>query len=160
MTIARACADQCHRPNYSSPTAPLPVDVAYHRYHNIYVYSAQKLWLPYGIASGASTLAVIAGLVTMYLNRASYSNNFSTMLRAAYGAELTARIRDEDVYGQDPLPKYLAEARVRLGQQKNGDDEYVTATPIPTAPISHTDNPKHLRNTVRLLKEEDSRPRF
>lgn len=135
------------RPNSSSPTAPKTVKVTYHRYHNIYVYSPRKLWLPYGIALGVSTLAVLAGLVTMFLNRASYSNSFSTVLRAAHGAQLSAELMDEDSRGQDPLPKYLAEAQIWLrGVKTNGASSLLSQREGPP-PVP----PKEARSTVKLL---------
>ena len=50
----------------------------------------------------------------MLLNGASYSNNFSTVFRAARGADISVEVEDEDLGGKDPLPKYLTEAQIRL----------------------------------------------
>lgn len=88
--------------------------MTFRRYHNIYDYSPQKLWLAYGIALALTALSLVAGLAAMLVNGASYSSNFSTVLRAAHGAQLSVPIRDEDGRGQDPLQKYLAERRYGL----------------------------------------------
>ena len=124
--------------------------MTYHRYHNIYVYSPRNLWLPYGIALALSTLTVITGLVTMFLNRAAYSSNFSTVLRAAHGARLSTKILEEDMYGQDPLPKYLADAKVCL--------DGVGSTRESAKSLQGLDSgakpSKAARSTVRMLSDE------
>jgi hypothetical protein len=59
---------------------------------------------------------VVMGMIALLLNGASYSHNFSTVLRVARGAELSEELRDEDLKGEDPLPKHLADAQVRFGE--------------------------------------------
>ena len=80
-------------------------------YVNVYAYSARRLWIAYGLAVGLATIAVIIGLTTLLFSRASYSNNFSTILRNARNATLSVKVDQRDL-GQDPLPKSLAEATV------------------------------------------------
>ncbi|KAK5169089.1 uncharacterized protein LTR77_006398 [Saxophila tyrrhenica] len=111
------------QPNYSSAYAPSPVKVTLPAFQNIYVYSALKLWIAYGAAVGLAALAAAIGCVTMFLNGACYSNNFSTIFRAARGAEIDHEVREEDLKGQDPLPKYLAEARVRFDMVAIKEDD-------------------------------------
>ena len=106
------------RPNYSSITAPPRTLVTFHHYHNIYTYEAWKLWLAYGIAIGLATIAVAIGLVVMRLNGASYSDNFSTILRASIGAHvnrhISVDIMDHHMNGKDPVPEYLEDALVHF----------------------------------------------
>ena len=81
-------------------------------YRNIYVYSAFKLWAAYGAALFLAVLTALLGLVAMFLNGASYSGNFSAVFLAARGAVLSEKIRNQDLGGEDPLPRYLKEAQV------------------------------------------------
>jgi hypothetical protein len=76
----------------------------------VYVYNFYKLWLAYGIALASSMIAVAIGLYTIVSNNASYSNEFSTILRVAHHAVSEPKLDAED-NGSDPLVKDLAEAR-------------------------------------------------
>jgi hypothetical protein len=78
----------------------------------VYVYNSYKLWLAYGIALASSVVAVAVGLYTMASNNASYSNEFSTIVRVARHAISDPKLDTED-NGSDPLIKSLAEARFR-----------------------------------------------
>ena len=100
-----------YRANYSSASAPDPVKVALPAYRNIYTYSALKLWAAYGVAIFLALLTALLGLVAIFLNGASYSNNFSTTFRAARGAAISEKVYAGDVAGEDPLPKRLAKAQ-------------------------------------------------
>jgi hypothetical protein len=84
--------------------------VNYEAYHNVYVYNSHKLWLAYSIALASSVIAAAIGLYTMVSNNASYSNEFSTILRVAHQTISEPNIDAED-NGSDPLVKNLAEAR-------------------------------------------------
>ena len=55
---------------------------------------------------------MLLGLVAMLLNGASYSGNFSAVFLAAKGASLSEKIHERNLGGEDPLPKYLANAEV------------------------------------------------
>jgi hypothetical protein len=50
----------------------------------------------------------------MVQSNAAYSNNFSTIFRAARGAQISAEVRDGDLEGKDPLPKYVKKSKVWL----------------------------------------------
>jgi hypothetical protein len=102
-------SNQSRRHDPSSPNAP-SVKVYYEAHHNVYVYNPYKLWLAYGIALASSTIAVAVGLYTMVSNNASYSNEFSTILRVAHHAVSEPKLDTVD-NGSDPLVKELAEAR-------------------------------------------------
>lgn len=138
------------RPNYSSPTAPFPVEVTFDRHHNVYAYAAHNLWLSYGIALGLTFMAVLAGLVTMFISQASYSGNFSTILRAAYGAQLSTAVSQHDANGRDPLPKYLANARVLL-QSPTSES---LSDQLASAPAVTNKGSKEATSTIRLLRAE------
>ena len=82
------------------------------REQTVYVYSPLKLWIPYGLAILFSSLVIALGFVTMYSSEASYGSDFSTILRATYGAELSEAVALTDANPTDPLPGYLAKATV------------------------------------------------
>lgn len=85
------------------------------KYENVYVYSAWKLWLAYGIAIALAAASVGLALITIWVSKASFSDNFSTIFRVARGADVSVVIQTQDMTGEDPLPSYLSKARVRLG---------------------------------------------
>lgn len=76
----------------------------------MYVYNSYKLWLTYGIALASSVIAVAMGLYSIASNNASYSNEFSTIVRVARHAISDPKLNTED-NGSDPLAKSLAEAK-------------------------------------------------
>jgi hypothetical protein len=90
----------------------------------VYIYNSYKLWLAYGIALASSMIAVAVGLYTMVANNASYSNEFSTILRVAYHAISDPKLDVED-NGSDPLVKGLAEAKFypkSTQRDRNGEE--------------------------------------
>ena len=110
-------------PNYSSIYAPPLNNITYHTYESVYHYSVWKLWIAYGITIGLTTVAVALGFIAMAQNDVSYSDNFSTVFRAAHGAELSVDLFEEDSDGKDPMPEYISTATVhfrgRLGSRSN-----------------------------------------
>ena len=86
--------------------------VTFSTLHNVFVYSRLHLWLAYGPAVLVLTLIVIAGLVSTLRNGASFSDNFSTILRLSRGANLDTTISGDDLDGKDPLPRYLKRAKI------------------------------------------------
>lgn len=92
--------------------APPLTNVTLPQFHTIYVYSEAKLWLAYGIAISFAALGVAIGCYAMLSERATYSNNFSTFVRASRHAIISAAIDPVDDDGRDPLPQYLAIAEV------------------------------------------------
>ncbi|QIW96241.1 hypothetical protein AMS68_001759 [Peltaster fructicola] len=77
--------------------------------YNVYRYSWQHLWLPYGIAIAVTALVVILGLVRV-INAAPYSTKFSTFLRTTPWE----KVGHHDS-GADPLPSSLAAVEIALG---------------------------------------------
>ncbi|KAF2716003.1 hypothetical protein K431DRAFT_350651 [Polychaeton citri CBS 116435] len=100
--------------NYSAPSAPLLTNVTFTTYHNVYDYAAQKLWLAYGLAIGATAIGIIIGTVALVQNGLAYSNNFSTVLRATKCADISVPINNADLDGRDPLPGYLSKAKIEM----------------------------------------------
>lgn len=98
------------QPNTSSTYHPNATLVHFSTRENIYLYSASKLWLAYGLAISATFLIVVFGIVAIVANDASFSNKFSTVLRMGRGAELTEEggsglkegIKEEDFQGRNP----------------------------------------------------------
>jgi hypothetical protein len=81
-------------------------------FRNVYVYSPLKLWLAYGLALFFATGAVFTGFALMYKNQASYSNNFSTVLRTTRNAQISADFSKRDYSGVDPLSSRIANSVV------------------------------------------------
>lgn len=80
-------------------------------YPNTYVYSAQDLWLSYGIAIGATMICVAFGFEAIIHNKATYSNRFSTILRTTRNQKLDELVHEDDD-GSNPLPKRIANAQL------------------------------------------------
>jgi hypothetical protein len=112
-------------PGFLEPAAE-NITVQYERMQNTYTYNSRNLLMSYGLALGFALIAVIAGCASIWYNGASYSNRFSTILRATRGQKLEELVALNDRTGADPLPKYLAKTRIRLGyeelsQRSDGD---------------------------------------
>ncbi|KAL8848660.1 MAG: hypothetical protein Q9221_006334 [Calogaya cf. arnoldii] len=105
------------QPNVSSAYFPNKTEVISTTGENIYIYSASKLWLAYGLAVGATAIIVSLGLAAMIANEASFTNRFSTILRLSRGAQLSYEINYTDLSGRDPLPTYAKKATVRFWPQ-------------------------------------------
>lgn len=54
----------------------------------------------------------------MVSSNASYSTDFSTIVRATRHADLSVNIHSLDAGGQDPLPRYLARAVMTFSQSE------------------------------------------
>lgn len=65
----------------------------------------------------------------MITNRASYSNNFATVLRVGRAARLDQEISPADRQGHEPLPKRLAKARVAFGADSHQEPLLMRAIP-------------------------------
>lgn len=83
-------------------------------YQTIYAYSSDKLWLAYGIAIFFTAIAVAQGFFVIFSSGASYSNNFSTIMRSTWSAELNVNFRQVENDFRDPLPEFLAKATVEF----------------------------------------------
>lgn len=111
------------RPNYSSPFAPERLtNVTSELTLNIYVYASTTLWLAYGLAILFACIIVAFGTILMIMQNASYNGNFSTIFRASRAAQISAEVSHEDGSAHEPLPKYLATAKVRFTQAEKVDE--------------------------------------
>jgi hypothetical protein len=136
-------------PNASSPFKPPVANVTFSNFENVYLYTAGKLWLAYGIGICCTLVAVIAGLASVFANGASYSNNFSTVMRVTHGASINTSIGAADMQGEDPLPAHLAAATVSINngtpsRKHYGNVEYVQ---LEEPPFSDSQYQKALLST-------------
>ena len=127
------------RPDYNSISAPSTANVTLLKSHNVYAYTAWKLGVAYGIAIGLTTISVIYGMTITLLSGRSYSDNFSTVFRAARGASVSVPIPDEDLDGADPLPRYLSKACIWL--RKANRNNKIDAAYGPVSPQNSVDAP-------------------
>ena len=106
-------------------------------YQNVYIYAPATLWLAYGIAILIAAASVVVGLVAVLSAGASYSCNFSTIVRATRNAEISAHVEEDD-HGKNPLPKHLAEATVNFRRPLKKEDyealrkRYLQVSPSPS----------------------------
>lgn len=85
--------------------------VTFDLYGNVYDYDLAKLWLPYGLAIGVTVLNVAIGIFSIFQTGASFTADFSTIVRMAKNAEvLGAGTMESHIPGKDPLPRRLAGA--------------------------------------------------
>lgn len=92
-------------------------NVTSYTFRNVYVYSAIRLWVAYGVAILLTGVAALVGLVTILSTGASFSNTFSSVMRSSWNAGLDVDIRPEDAINRDPLPKRLANATFTLPER-------------------------------------------
>jgi hypothetical protein len=91
--------------NISAPNAPENVTVTVEKMGNIYTYSSEKLWLAYGLAIAITVLNVCLGLLAVFRTGASFTLNFSTIVRAAKNAHVSVETDEFTLPGRDPLPE-------------------------------------------------------
>lgn len=107
-------------------------------------------------------------------NDASYSDNFSTAVRASRHADLTVEIHSLDAGGQDPLPRYLAKSLMTFSKRRSSRytglemdevsavalESFVNTTPTITDSVEETGsfrNGVRRRSTISLVSEQISR---
>jgi hypothetical protein len=107
-----------------------------------------------------SFIAVVRGLWLMFASGASYSDSFSTVMRSAWIAELEAEKQGLGLgHGcQDPLPKHLAGATIRLPMNpQRWADEDEGATSVACDHVSDIPDSERLSGnsaTSQLLARE------
>lgn len=79
---------------------------------NMYNYNWRRLWMAYGSAMVATLIAICVGMFNLIATGSSYSNKFSTVVRISRDESLGVFVKEEDRFGQDPLPEYLETARL------------------------------------------------
>ncbi|KAF3765584.1 hypothetical protein M406DRAFT_37239, partial [Cryphonectria parasitica EP155] len=104
---------------FRNATISLMADVTEWTAKPVYQYNASTLWIVYGIAIGLSFLSVISGTIVVVISRASYSSQFSTILRVSHHVELPAQVEPRDASGKYPLPKYLQDAVLQFPPENN-----------------------------------------
>jgi hypothetical protein len=95
--------------------------------HNIYIYAERTLWLAYGIAIAFTFLAVCAGTIALLLNGASFTNDFSTIVRVGRVATLSEEVTESDGDGTGSLPEHLKNSKLLMvrEQMKSGQSRGV-----------------------------------
>lgn len=90
-----------------------------------YVYRRADLFIPYGLSLLAALLCSALGMRAFLVNDASYSNIYSTYLRATNNARIDRYIDDSDT-GHDPLPKSFGAVTINLTEHKVDYDQLDT----------------------------------
>ena len=104
-----------------------------------YVYEPEALIIAYALSNIISLLCVLIGAFAIYQNKASFTPNFSTIVRITNHLDLEDSIDEKDRSGSDPLPVHLADTVVSLGQQRQLIKQ---EQETPTKPVSwHIDEP-------------------
>lgn len=113
------------RPNATTYASLPKTPVASEDYHNVYLYTRPRLWIAYGIALLCAIIAVTLGLHAVFASGASYSSEFSTILRVSRHAHLSHEVAQCDATGWDPLPRYIAKTTltIALDEQETKEDE-------------------------------------
>ena len=99
------------RKDESSATS-VPVQIQ--NYELAYIYKPDDLYIAYGCAILITCLSVLVGCRSIFKNNAAYSNNFSTVLRMTRDETFDLIVSKEHQGGEDPLPGYIAKARVEF----------------------------------------------
>lgn len=123
--------------------APAPANVTFHNYHNVYTYSAWKLWVAYGLAIFFASICALGGLIIIGANQASYSLGFSTVLRASKCAYTNVQLTEDDADIRDPLPPHLKKARIWLGSPPRISDKARPPANINRAAETQNDDRGH-----------------
>lgn len=86
------------------------------------MYTVRKLWIAYALATLGAVVPVALGLYTIFATGASYSNEFSTILRVSRRAYLDKDVSDVADDGRDPLPEDLAKATLTVFKQDESNE--------------------------------------
>jgi len=81
----------------------------------VYNYSWKHLVASYGSGLLVTLIVLIVGYAALRENGASFSNTFSTFLRAANPGDLHAIVAEGAYKGADPLPNSVATTKIRFG---------------------------------------------
>jgi len=103
------------RTNFSQPQNEIMLtNVTISSPYIVYKYRPEILVLVYASAVGISTVLVGLGATVVFGSQGSYSNYFSTIMRATRGEYVDSLVRQSDKDGKDPLPDYLANAKLKV----------------------------------------------
>lgn len=90
---------------------------------NNYVYSPRNLYIAYGTGIFTTIVIVAIGLFCIHKASQSYGKSFSTILRTTRNVELGRLIDVSETSGAEPLPKHLADVRLKFWVGRVRNDE-------------------------------------
>ncbi|KAF2715844.1 hypothetical protein K431DRAFT_308281 [Polychaeton citri CBS 116435] len=79
------------------------------------------------------------GLFAVFLNKASFSGLFSTILRTGKSATLSASMDNADCYGHDPLPSRLRRSTMTFAAAQLDGEHYKLVSPGQTEDLGEED---------------------
>jgi hypothetical protein len=79
---------------------------------NVYEYRSAELFLAYGLSILVAGCCLLLGIVSIYRNSGSYSNDFSTILRTTRHPSLREAVDTDQSVGLSPLGKALADVKI------------------------------------------------
>ena len=86
-------------------------------YESQFVYEPRTLFIAYGLSTMFSLACVLMGVHALLHNGASYTKNFSTIVRVTRDPILSRLVEGEgDLQGAEPVPRHIRYAEVRLGR--------------------------------------------
>lgn len=131
--------------NDTSLVAPASVNVTFNIHGNVYSYAQDKLWLAYGLAIGVSFLNVLAGLWAVWSTGASFTANFSTLVRAARNADVSLAVHEESLPGKDPLPEEMKGAEMHVFRADSPEIKHLDSVEYTGMTSSRQSSPSHVR---------------
>ncbi|KIW16840.1 hypothetical protein PV08_04030 [Exophiala spinifera] len=106
--------------NYSSHVA---TQATLRQSLNTFTYAPRALFISYAVAIGLSAICLGVGVHAIHVNRLSYANSFSTILRVTRDKAFDALVENgEAASGADPLPKHVANVTVTYFNQIDAQD--------------------------------------
>ncbi|KAL3478958.1 hypothetical protein BJX99DRAFT_93954 [Aspergillus californicus] len=108
------------------------VDVYHYPNQTEYVYASRNLFIAYGVAVFVSLLCIIAGILTMWDNGITFTDSFSTILRATRNKKFDEIVPDDSTTGADPPPESLSNTRVQWMPASGRDDAVAGLKPLQT----------------------------
>lgn len=93
-----------------------------------YTYRPTDIYIAYGSAVLCASICTIIGCIALYLNQASYSSDFTTVIRTTRRREISELITEQDSTGADPLGKAIAKVSVTFHAPTNRTDGVVDSS--------------------------------
>ncbi|KAF2964611.1 hypothetical protein GQX73_g8969 [Xylaria multiplex] len=149
------------QPNMTSEFAPPMPIVTTTTYEPIYRYSPRQLWIAYGVAIAVSAVASLLGFLAIFLNDASYGNDFSSVYRTAHGSGLDVTIQPKDMKATAPLPRYLAKAALCITNPSSRATNHMSEDEQTTTLITTAQGPREalINQTTGASDRGDNEPR-
>lgn len=93
-------------------------NATYYSFRNQYSYNPRDLVIAYGLSIFWAIICIGLGAMAISRNSGSYSNIFSTIVRATRDSELDRLIEEgDDRSGMEPLPQHIARITLRFGSE-------------------------------------------